>query len=142
MFDSSYDDFLVEPLLALTFEPLMVPRGFVLCEEQAAADAHRSNVSYILGSFYERNSEKVSGVVGKAVAELSKPSCSQVALYGSWTISVDEWVWPHVPSLAAAPNKRGYVRAMEDGLLHIICNFFFQFRFIRLVRLARHGREV
>ena len=140
MADASHDDFLVQPRLALTPEFLIVPRGFV--EEPVAADAHKTNFSYILGSFYERNSEKVSGVVGKAVAELSKPSCQQVALYGSWTIAGDEWVWPHVPSLAAAPNKRGYVRAMEDGLLYTICNFFFQFQFVRLVRLARHGREV
>ena len=106
---------MLEPTDALSPEKLMVPKGIEFSRELAQGETvHASNFWSRLDHVYTAHPEKVSSVVCKSIAELTKPTCPQVALYGSYTLEVD-FVWSHVASIKAAPLKRGYVRTMEDG---------------------------
>ena len=107
-----YDGFNVSPSRAVEEAFLTTPRGFEFVE-QLPADAHTSNFHASMVAQLA-NASKSSGVVKKAVAELCKPKCTQIALYGSYSLT-EPWHWPHVLPDMAAPCNRAYVRVSEDG---------------------------
>ena len=122
-----YDDFLIKPTDEMSPHVLQIPKGIVFPtgEQQNCV---LSNFTGQLKTMYVDNLAKIDNVVKKAIAELVKPACQQVALYGSWTLT-NEWLWPHVAASDTTPNKRGYVRAMEDGFALIPNSFSFLFQF-------------
>ena len=109
-----YENFVVSPSTALSPAFLSSPKGFPILE-QLPTNAEKSNFHCSLVAQLD-NAAKAGGVIKKAVGELCKPKCQQIALYGSYALA-HPFVWPHVAEDQAAPCSRAYVRVSEDGLI-------------------------